>query len=119
MATTWRCRACLSVNEGRKRRCGACGNARPKRRRPSHLRALDIPYEEYVLLNGGERCGVETCARTSTARRRLDRDHDHRTGAPRGLLCPVHNRMLTTRVTPDELRALAAYLERHEARAAA
>lgn len=110
MATTWRCRDCLTVNTGRKRKCEACGRPKPKRRRPAHLRALDLPYEHYRELNGGDNCGA--CGRPPNPKRRHDRDHDHKTGKPRGLLCVRHNKMLDSRVTPEELEALAAYLRR-------
>ena len=111
-ARTWRCRGCLSVNGSRKRKCGACNKARPKRRRPTHLKALTLTYEQYVELNGGDHCGITTCERGPSPTRRLDRDHDHKTGKPRGLLCVRHNRMLDSRTSPTELRACADYLER-------
>jgi hypothetical protein len=63
-----------------------------------------------VLLNGGERCAI--CLRVSSPNRRLDRDHDHKTGRPRGLLCPRCNRQLANWITPEWLRAAAEYLER-------
>lgn len=110
--STRRCRYCLTANPARNRRCGACKKALPKRRRPAHLKALDVPYETYVEINGGELCGVATCGRGPSAKRKLDRDHDHATGKPRGLLCSSHNRFLHSRVTPEELRACADYLER-------
>lgn len=114
-----RCRACLSVNENRYRKCQACGKPLPKPRRPKHLVALKQPYEVYVALNGGDVCGIATCGRGPSQRRKLDRDHDHSDGSPRGLLCSRHNRMLDSRVTAPELRALADYLDQHEARKAA
>jgi hypothetical protein len=52
--STWRCRGCLSMNASRTRKCAACKKARPKRRRPAHLKALDVPYADYVVLNGGK-----------------------------------------------------------------
>jgi hypothetical protein len=81
------------------------------------MRALDLSYETYVGLNGGEFCGI--CGKVPAAgARRLDRDHCHTTGTPRGLLCWACNRQLRTWATPDWLHAAAAYLERVEARAA-
>jgi hypothetical protein len=114
MVRTWTCRSCKARMGARKRKC-VCGKARPPKRVAAHLKALELPYEAYVVLNGGEFCGVETCKRERSAKRRLDRDHDHATGRPRGLLCSAHNRMLTNRVTAAELRALADYLERSAA----
>jgi hypothetical protein len=78
--------------------------------------ALKQPYEFYVALSGRDKCGV--CGRPPGTRR-LDRDHDHRTGEPRGLLCSRHNRMIDNRATAAEFRALADYLDRHDARMAA
>lgn len=55
-------------------------------------------------------CAVCT-ARPKT--RRLHVDHLHGTKIIRGLLCMRHNRFTAiTGVTPDELRAMADYLER-------
>ena len=68
----------------------------------------ELPYEWWVG-EFGERCGV--CGREPSARRRLDRDHDHRNGEPRGLLCHRDNRLLQSWVTPELLRAAANYLE--------
>jgi hypothetical protein len=114
----WTCRrqtsgrVCGNVNDGRKRKCGVCGKPRPPRRKPDHLKALDMPYEAYVELNGGEFCGV--CGRPPSGNRRLDRDHCHTTGKPRGLACPRCNRALPSWVTPEWLRRAADYLERFE-----
>lgn len=102
---------CGAVNLNAKRKCVRCGTAKPARRQPTHMRALAIGYDEYVLLNGGERCGI--CLRVSGPNRKLDRDHDHRTGAARGLLCSRCNRALPAWITPEWLRAAAAYLERN------
>lgn len=119
--STWVCkrqsagRVCLTVNDGRKQRCQECGGIKPKRARPKHLVALEQTYEQYVELNGGERCGI--CHRPPVTRR-LDRDHCHKTGRPRGLLCPRCNRALPHWITSSWLRAAADYLERHEGHAA-
>jgi hypothetical protein len=79
-------RKCGHVNGGRLRKCGVCGKPRPARKRPAHMAALDIPYEAYVAISGREVCGI--CGAPPSATRRLDRDHDHATGLPRGLFVP-------------------------------
>ena len=58
----------------------------------------------------GERCGV--CGRPPKDGRKLHRDHDHRTGEIRGLLCFPCNRALPAYVTEEWLRKALAYLER-------
>jgi hypothetical protein len=81
------------------------------------MAALDVPYEEYVALNGGvEACGI--CGRErDPGGRRLQRDHDHRgDGTPRGLLCFACNRWLRNFMTIEWLRAAIAYLERAQVR---
>jgi hypothetical protein len=69
------------------------------------------PYEEFIALNGGEHCGI--CRRPrKEGGRRLHRDHDHRSGRPRGLLCFRDNAALRYYMDSDWLRAAADYLER-------
>lgn len=112
----WTCRRsaggirCRAVNDNRKKKCAKCGKPRPPRRKPAHMAALEVPYSEYVRLNGGEFCGI--CGRGPSAKRRLDRDHCHKTGRPRGLLCAPCNRQLRTWMTVGWLEAAKAYLER-------
>lgn len=111
---TRRCPACKGTNPPRKRKCVTCGRALPKRRRPAHTKALALPYEHYVELQGGEFCGMCVHLPESQrvkANRKLDRDHSHRDGTPRGLLCSRHNRMLKSWYTPELLKAAAEYLE--------
>lgn len=74
------------------------------------MAALDIPYPVYVEINGGEHCGI--CGALPNGRK-LDRDHDHRTGEPRGLLCWACNRQLRAWATVEWLLAAAAYLLRY------
>jgi hypothetical protein len=115
---TWTCQRvksgtkCGHLNPGRKRKCEQCGKPRPARKRPAHFAALDEPYETFVLVNGGEHCGI--CGKVpSEGQNRLSRDHDHATGKPRGLLCWGHNLGLKRfHDNPDELRAAVTYLER-------
>lgn len=105
---TWTCRKCKTKNTSRKRKC-VCGKPRPIRKKPAHMQALELPYEVFVGINGGETCGV--CGAVP-AGKRLDRDHDHRTGLPRGLLCRRCNRLLTRRLEPL-LTGMVNYIERH------
>ena len=114
--TFWTCQRvaggvkCAHRNPGRKRKCEACGKAKPPKRRPKHLAALDLTYEDYIALNGGEHCGI--CGTEPSGIRRLDRDHCHRAGQPRGLLCARCNRFLPYFATADWLRKAADYLDR-------
>jgi len=80
------------------------------------MAALDLPYEHYVVINGGEGCGV--CGKLpASGQNRNSRDHDHATGEPRGLLCWHHNLGLKRfHDSVDELKAAIAYLERANAR---
>jgi hypothetical protein len=86
-----------------------CTGKRPKPRKPKHMIGLEKPYGWWVE-QYGERCGI--CGRAPSESRRLDRDHDHRTGEPRGLLCHLCNRNLGNRVDVDWLLNAAKYLDR-------
>lgn len=110
-AKQWTCRGCGTAWPRTKQLC-TCGRRRPPAHKPKHMVALEMPYESYIELNGGERCGICLRPRSDTDRRRLDRDHDHKTGRPRGLLCHKCNRALAAWVTPEWLRAAADYMER-------
>lgn len=123
MASFWTCqRVCAGVRCGHKnprvkQKCVMCGGPRPKRKRPAHMGALDLPYEVYVEINGGEHCGI--CGRLPAEGRRLDRDHEHSgDGRPRGLLCWACNTALDNRKDADWFRAAARYLTRAEMRPA-
>lgn len=114
---------------GGRKKCVSCGRPFPKRRVPKHAETLrDQTYAEYVEINeaihgghvpmwglfvGFDACGV--CGRPKPENRRHDRDHDHRTGLPRGLCCVRCNRELLRNSTLEEARAVVAYLERVEA----
>ena len=115
---TWRCTKatdgvkCNHDNPRRLKKCEVCGKLRSPIKRPAHQLALKFPYEYYVELNGGEYCGI--CKRPPSPTRRLDRDHDHRTGRPRGLLCPTCNRNLWTGFDAKWAMAALDYLLRAE-----
>lgn len=116
---TWKCRKCGRDNPRRLTYCRTpnadgllCNARKPMSRPPAHMQALnELPYEWWVE-EFGERCGI--CGREPSAKRRLDRDHDHKTGEPRGLLCHRDNRLLASWVTPELLRTAARYLEGDE-----
>jgi hypothetical protein len=103
--------------EGGRRKCVGCRADLPKRRVPTHAKVLrDTPYDQFVEINEaihgqGDNCGV--CGGPpSESNRRLDRDHDHRTGLPRGLAHVRCNRELLRNSTLEEARLVVAYLER-------
>lgn len=118
MPKTWTCqrvtagKKCGHVNVAPHKICRGCGKTRPARKRPAHIVALKLPYEEYVRISDGkDQCFI--CGRTQKeGGRRLHRDHDHRTGKPRGILCFPCNAALRTYMTPQWLRRAAYYLER-------
>lgn len=114
MSRYWRCRRvrkgiqCGQLNLRRKQKCTACGGPRPKPRVPAHRKVLlTCDYETFERMFGS-RCGI--CGAVASERRRLDRDHDHKTGMPRGLLCARCNRALPSWITEDWLRRAADYL---------
>lgn len=109
MARVWTCRSCKLILPRTTQKC-SCGQVRPAARRPKHQMVLDtVPYEMWVA-RFGERCGI--CGRPPGPNRRLDRDHDHRTGLWRGVLCHRCNRALPDWITVQWLRAAITYLER-------
>jgi hypothetical protein len=108
MARFWTCPRCKTRWSRTKQKC-SCGRARPKARPAAHKAALDLSYERYAELNGGERCGI--CGAEGKTRR-LHRDHDHRTGEPRGLLCFPCNAALRPYMTAEWLAKALAYVEK-------
>jgi len=94
-----------------------CG-ATKRKKRQSLAKPADS-YEVYEILSatihGGDAGACGVCGRPPTVRRLNDRDHDHRTGKPRGLACPRCNKELLRHCTLEEARAVVAYLERVEA----
>ena len=91
-------------------------SAATKRRKPKRARQLGIGDDEYaaMLAAQGGCCAVAGCNRTPKTRR-FHVDHDHASGAVRGLLCHWHNRIMPK--TSTEAYALAEYLLAAERRA--
>lgn len=115
-ARVWTCQRvtdgvrCGKVNPRKFHICRSCGKRRPPTRKPAHLSALELPYEAYVELNGGESCGI--CGDPPKVGKRLYRDHDHRRAVPRGVLCFPCNSALRPYMDADWLRRALAYVER-------
>lgn len=120
MASTWKCQRitkgvkCGYNNPGRIRICLKCGKPRPKKKVLAHRQILqELSYEDYIKLNGGEFCWIHKAMGLPDPPRRgrLCRDHDHKTGKARGLLCNRCNRDLKDRLSKAWLIAAVKYLE--------
>ena len=127
----WACR-CGFKNESEHRKCRGCQRAKPPKRKPKHMKALENSYEAFREFNaevhgpafGGEwapeDCGV--CGRKPKDSRHMDRDHGHDKsenshGRMRGLACPGDwgcNKVMS-KLTLERARLVVAYLERVEA----
>jgi hypothetical protein len=78
-------------------------------RKPARAKALGVSDADYaaMLTAQGGHCAI--CP-SEPKSRRLHVDHDHRTGAVRGLLCHRCNRALPTWITAGWLTRAADYL---------
>lgn len=111
----WTCRrqqggvVCGTENPARKRNCTRCQKPRQRREtsKTRHMAVLrDLQYEWWVE-QFGEQCGI--CG-AGPVNKRLQRDHDHKTGEPRALLCYRCNKFLHDWMTPEWLVAAAEYV---------
>lgn len=82
--------------------------------KPKRARQLGVTDAEYQRLLEAQNGGCALCGRPPKTRR-LHVDHDHRTGAVRGLLCFVCNRFLPASRDADWHRRAAEYLEPDDA----
>ena len=78
-------------------------------RKPRRAVQLGVGDDEYEWMLA-EQGGVCAICGSPPKSRRLHVDHDHRTGAVRGLLCFRCNRALPSYVTAEWLHAAASYL---------
>lgn len=103
--------------DGISNHCKLCKNAyyathQEQVRNAQYRRLYGIELEEYgdLLEHQGGNCAV--CGAEPGPRRKLDIDHDHQTGAVRGLLCLHCNLALGhLRESAALARALAQYIE--------
>lgn len=120
MPSYWTCRKCRYRNRRTaSKRCAECGSeTKPKRRPPKHRAVLEqMAYGDFavlsVLIHGGAPHACGCCgAERPEGGKRLHRDHDHRTGEPRGILCFRCNSELIRQNTLAELERAVAYLKR-------
>ena len=98
-------------------KCVACGRAKRKSRAKAQVHPQDT-YETYLQvareIHGvtDESCCV--CGRPRKQETRHHREHDHRTGLPRGIACFRCNKELLRHATLEQARLVVAYLERVE-----
>ena len=114
-ATRNRCRCGFAYDretDRHRRKCPSCGAPRVPKSRPRHAATLELPREVFVEANGGsEACGICGAERRD-GQKRFHRDHDHRTGRPRGIHCFPCNAALRPYMTAEWLEAAAAYVRR-------
>jgi len=82
------------------------------KQRAKQLGVTDADYER-MLAAQGDGCAI--CGNPPRTRR-LHVDHDHKTGAVRGLLCFRCNRFLASWMTREWLQAADRYLRRASVR---
>lgn len=86
--------------------------------RERHLkRKYGINFADYAVMLTRQRGACAVCGRPEPKNRMLDVDHDHATGAVRGLLCTSCNRMIGhAHDSPDRLMSAANYLSSRKSR---
>ncbi len=101
---------------GGRQKCVACSKSLRKTRRPPHEAVLDKPYEWWaplsVEIHGGELDACAMCGKPKPDSAKHERDHDHKTGWARGLLCYRCNNHYARFHTLETARALVAFFER-------
>ena len=75
---------------------------------------LGVSIADYERMLAAQNGGCAICGNAPKTRR-LDVDHDHKTGRVRGLLCHRCNRTLASWITDEWLRSALVYLLEHDA----
>lgn len=104
---------CGKRNPARLKKCQSCGKHRPTRKQPAHRAVLKLVTYEQCIEVFGDKCMI--CG-GEAKNIKLSRDHDHKTGALRGLLCFPCNSALKNYMTLDWMYKAVAYLEQAETR---
>jgi hypothetical protein len=90
---------------------GRCRSCSAKHRR-AHRQAIEDDRRSHITRDACDICGARETLTRGGHVRRLNIDHDHQTGALRGVLCSRCNTALGMfGDDPAKLRAAAAYLE--------
>jgi hypothetical protein len=105
------CKVCVKVYN---KAHGLKPEVQERRSRKHVLKTYGLTPATYdaLLVEQGHTCAI--CKRTCSTGRRLSVDHDHVTGAVRGLLCGNCNTAIgKLRDDPALMRRAADYVERH------
>ena len=86
---------------------------KPAARKPTRAKKLGVDDDTYAAMLAAQNGHCALCPAVPKTRR-LDVDHDHRTGRVRALLCHRCNRNLPTWVTSDWLTRAAYYIRLSE-----
>lgn len=82
--------------------------------KPTRRKQLGVSVKDYDRMLAAQGGGCAICGNPPKTRR-LDVDHDHRTGKVRGLLCHRCNRTLASWITDEWLRRAIVYLVKRAA----
>lgn len=105
------CKDCYDGNDALKARRKVANRGAVLRR--IHVEMTPERYDEMLAEQGGG-CAICGCKDPDDGRVNLPLDHNHKTGAVRGILCPGCNKGLGHFYdNPERLEAAAAYLRRH------